>query len=489
MNKKLKPVMFVGTGSDVGKSIINAGFCRIFLQDGYSPAPFKAQNMSLNSYATPEGLEIGRAQAVQAEACRIDCSVHMNPVLLKPQTDQRAQIVLKGRPVGSQSAAEYFNGDRTPLFNEAKSSFDYLNREFNPVVMEGAGSISELNLRNRDITNMRIAAYADAAVYLVADIDRGGVMGSVYGTLKLQPPEDAALIKGVIINKFRGDISLFDDGRKMLEDLTGVPVVGVVPWFRDIYIEEEDSVQLDNKKTSAISNKINVAVVLLKRMSNFTDFNVLERDSRVNLFYTANAEELKKADIIILPGSKCTIADLMDLRSEGLASVIIEARENGKSVIGVCGGYQMMGSEIADPDHIEGNVEAVPGLNLLPVRTVIKSKKHTVQQQFFFLDKKEVCNGYEIHMGETELDGGEPLNKLTNGRVEGCYLDSRCWGSYMHGIFDNSSVLDGMLQPCGGKESESFDYASFRDKQYDLLADHLRKSVDMEQIYRELQVK
>lgn len=487
MNKSLKPIMFVGTGSDVGKSVINAGFCRIFLQDGYSPAPYKAQNMSLNSYATPDGLEIGRAQAVQAEACRIDCSVDMNPVLLKPQSDQRAQIVLKGKPVGSQSAAEYFNGDRSMLFSAAKESFDVLNKKYSPVVMEGAGSISELNLRDRDITNMRIAAHAGASVYLVADIDRGGVMGSVYGTLKLQTPEDASLIKGVIINKFRGDISLFSDGRKMLEDLTGVPVVGVVPWFSEIYIEEEDSVQLDNKVTAACSGRINIAVVLLRRMSNFTDFNVLERDPRINLFYTRNEEELDKADVIILPGSKSTIADLIDLRKDGTAGAILRARDRGKSVIGICGGYQMMGREIHDPDRVEGEVEYIHGLGILPVKTVMKGDKRTVQQKFFFRDGAEECTGYEIHMGATTVEGGEDLAHLEDGRRDGCWQDGKCWGTYLHGVFDNYPVIEKMIAETGVTiEKRDFNYAVWRDEQYDLLADHLRKNIDMGKIYKDL---
>ena len=274
MNVRLKPIMFVGTCSDAGKSVINAAFCRIFKQDGYHPAPFKAQNMSLNSYSTPEGGEMGRAQVVQAEACGIAPHTDMNPVLLKPTNDKSSQVVLNGRPVGNMSARDYFGmqNRKEELFEEAVEAFHRLESRYSPIVLEGAGSISELNLRDRDITNMRMAERAGAATFLVADIDRGGVFGSVYGTIALLKPEERALMKGIIINKFRGDASLFDDGRKIIEDLTGVPVVGVIPWFRDIKIEEEDSVALDMKRNTYRDGKINVAIILLKRMSNFTDF-------------------------------------------------------------------------------------------------------------------------------------------------------------------------------------------------------------------------
>lgn len=342
MNVRLKPIMFVGTCSDAGKSVINAAFCRIFKQDGYHPAPFKAQNMSLNSYSTPEGGEMGRAQVVQAEACGIAPHTDMNPVLLKPTNDKSSQVVLNGRPVGNMSAQDYFGmqNQKEVLFKEAIEAFHRLESRYSPIVLEGAGSISELNLRDRDITNMRMAQQAGAATFLVADIDRGGVFGSVYGTIALLKPEERVLMKGIIINKFRGDASLFDDGRKIIEDLTGVPVVGVIPWFRDIKIEEEDSVALDMKHNTYRDGKINVAIILLKRMSNFTDFDVLDMDPRFNAYYTNNIDEIEKADIILLPGSKNTLSDLQSLRACGIADAIIRAHKNGKKVIGICGGYQ-----------------------------------------------------------------------------------------------------------------------------------------------------
>lgn len=382
--KKLHPIMFAGTGSDVGKSVVAAGFCRIFKQDGYCPAPFKAQNMALNSYATPDGLEIGRAQAVQAEAAGLSPHTDMNPLLLKPQTDKTCQVVLNGRPIGNHDAYSYFNPKgRDVLRNEVNAAFDRLNSRYNPVVMEGAGSISEINLRETDLVNMPMAMYAGADVILVADIDRGGVFASVYGSVMLQRPEERKRIKGILINKFRGDIRLFEPGVKMIEELCGVPVIGVLPYFKDIFVEEEDNLQLASKARHAAGNgKVSVAVVLLRHISNFTDFNMLERDSRVNLYYADSAEDISKADIIIIPGSKSTLADLSLLRKSGMAQAIIKAAENGKTVVGICGGYQMMGTMISDPEGIEGSISGMPGLGLLPMHTVMNREKTTKQVRF-----------------------------------------------------------------------------------------------------------
>ncbi|MEG1748092.1 MAG: cobyric acid synthase [Tannerellaceae bacterium] len=494
MKQPLKPIMFVGTCSDAGKSVINAAFCRIFRQDGHQPAPFKAQNMSLNSYSTPEGGEMGRAQVVQAEACGIAPHTDMNPVLLKPTNDLSSQVVLNGKPVGNMSAREYFGqGSKEELFRQAIEAFNRLSDRYNPIVLEGAGSISEINLRDRDITNMRMAIQAGAATYLVADIDRGGVFGSVYGTLQLLRPEERARMKGVIINKFRGDASLFEEGRAMLKELTGVPVVGVIPWFRDIKIEEEDSVALEMKTNTYRDGKINVAIILLKRMSNFTDFDVLDMDTRFNAYYTNNLEEIGKADIILLPGSKNTLSDLQSLRANGIAEAIIRAHKEGKKVIGICGGYQMMGARLEDPDELEGNLAAVPGLGLLPLCTVIEQEKITRQSTFRFLpsNKENVCKGYEIHMGRTALLGDAPSCPVVawaDGRTDGYYLSNRCWGSYLHGILDNSVVLDALAE---GFEKDvdapPFDYAAFKEEQYDKLAALVRQHVDMDYIYRSMQ--
>lgn len=483
--------MFVGTASDVGKSVITAGFCRIFNQDGYRPAPFKAQNMSLNSYATPEGLEIGRAQAVQAEAAGLPCHTDMNPVLLKPTSDRSSQVILNGKPIGNQSAYDYFMGnDRAELFAAVTQAFDRLAGQYSPVVMEGAGSISELNLKHRDITNLRMAQHAGAATYLIGDIDRGGLFGSVYGTIALLTPDERALIKGIIINKFRGDARLFDDGRRMLEDLTGVSVVGLLPYFRDIFIEQEDSVALTQKARTTMAGKVNVAVVLLRRLSNFTDFDRLEHDPRVNLFYTHQPDDIAQADVIILPGSKNTIEDLLTIKNNGVARAITEAHKRGKTVIGICGGYQMLGEVVADPDQLEGSIESLPGLGLLPVRTVLQPVKTTQQRSFTYRQTGAAGRGYEIHMGQTDATGPpNPVAWLDNGEPDGYVLSDRCWGTYLHGILDNDAVVNDLLAPYTSEIADTpFDFAQFKEEQYNRLADLIRQHVDMAQIYASLRL-
>ena len=406
--------MFAGTGSDVGKSIVAAAFCRIFRQDGYSPAPFKAQNMALNSYVTPDGLEIGRAQAVQAEAAGIPCHSDMNPLLLKPNSDHTSQVVLHGKPIGNKDAYDYWHSspklgevrrglnEGIDFPSEVHAAFDRLASRYNPIVMEGAGSIAEINLRDRDLVNMSMAQHAKADVILVGDIDRGGVFASVYGSIMLQSPEDRSLIKGIIINKFRGDMRLFDEGRRMLEDLCGIPVLGVIPYYKDIYIDEEDSVSLDKKQRQLAEGKVNIAVILLRHISNFTDFDTLERDPRVNLFYTNNTSDLQEADIIILPGTKSTLDDLLELRRNGCAQAILRAHRNGKQVVGICGGYQMLGQTVNDPDGIEGSISSLPGLGLLPIHTTMTAEKTTRQVTFPF--NGQTCQGYEIHQGVSDTD-------------------------------------------------------------------------------------
>lgn len=464
--------MLAGTGSDVGKSVLATALCRIFLQDGYCPAPFKAQNMALNSYATPDGYEIGRAQAVQAEACCLPPETDMNPLLLKPNSEHTTQVVLNGKPIGNRSAYAYFRKEgREELRTAVHAAFDRLSARFSPIVMEGAGSISEINLRESDLVNMPMARYADAAVVLVADIDRGGVFASAYGSIMLQQPEDKARIKGIIINKFRGDMRLFDEGRRMMEDICGVPVLGVVPMFKDIVIEEEDSVELERKVRSVASGKINIAVVLLRHISNFTDFGVLERDERVNLFYTSNTDDIGKADIVILPGTKATLDDLYELRRNGVAQAIIRAHKEGVRIIGICGGYQMLGQVVADPDGIEGTIPQLPGLGLLPVSTVMTNDKTTCQVEFEFDGKP--CQGYEIHQGRTDTDA---LWIEENGVL----------GSYIHGLLDNQPVIDYLLRDLAPKSAAAdsqLSYSEFKNKQYDLLADHVRKYVDIERLY------
>ncbi len=462
--------MLVGTGSDVGKSVLCTALCRIFLQDGYHPAPFKAQNMALNSYATPDGLEIGRAQAVQAEAAKVPCHTDMNPLLLKPNSEHTTQVVLNGKPIGNRSAYEYFRKEgREELRHEVHAAFDRLAAKYHPIVMEGAGSVSELNLKDTDLVNMPMARYANADVILVADIDRGGVFASCYGSVMLQTPEDRKRIKGIIINKFRGDIRLFDEGRRMLEDLCGIPVLGVVPMFHHIVIEEEDSVQLTEKHRDLVAGKINIAVVLLRHMSNFTDFNVLERDERINLFYTNQTTDLERADIIILPGTKSTLDDLYELRRSGMAQAIIQAHKQGKMVVGICGGYQMLGTTVSDPDGIEGTINQLPGLGLLPISTVMRGEKITRQVEFEF--EGTICKGYEIHQGNSD--------QLI------CQAE-HCIGTYIHGFFDNPVVVEFVLNAAGIQHKAaqpSLSIEDFKEQQYDELADFVRKHVDINKLY------
>ena len=477
--------MFAGTGSDVGKSIVAAAFCRIFRQDGYHPAPFKAQNMALNSYATPEGLEIGRAQAVQAEAAGIPCHTDMNPLLLKPQSDHTSQVVLNGKPIGNKNAYDYWRRGESDIDfrSEVCAAFDRLAERYNPIVMEGAGSISEINLRNTDLVNLPMARHAKADVILVGDIDRGGVFASVYGSIALQSSEDRKLIKGIIINKFRGDMRLFDEGRRMLEEICGVPVLGIIPYYKDIHIEEEDSVALARKSFEVQQGKVNIAVVMLQHISNYTDFDSLEQDPRIHLFYTNNVEDIRQADIIILPGTKSTVHDLYELRRNGCAQAIIQAHRNGASVLGICGGYQLMGVEVCDPDHIEGDIDRLPGLGLLPVTTTMSGEKMTRQVEC------EYGKGYEIHMGETRPFGeakATPLLHLSDGREDGYIVDNKCMGTYVHGILDNQAFVDFLLEPFADKLSaaKTFDYQAFKEEQYNKLADHVRRHVDMERFYQ-----
>ena len=489
---KLHPVMLAGTGSDVGKSIIAAALCRIFRQDGYTPAPFKAQNMALNSYATPEGLEIGRAQAVQAEAAGIPCHTDMNPLLLKPNSDHTSQVVLHGKPLGNKDAYDYWKpstntsqseGGRLDFRAEVCAAYSRLAARYNPIVMEGAGSIAEINLRDTDLVNLPMARHAGADVILVGDIDRGGVFASVYGSIALQTPEDRRLIKGIIVNKFRGDMRLFESGRRMLEDICGVPVLGVVPYYKDIYIEAEDSVCLEQKRRQLAQGKVNVAVVLLPHISNFTDFDTLERHPRVNLFYTNNASDICRAAIIILPGTKATLYDLLELRRNGCAQAVVRAHSEGKTVVGICGGYQMLGQTVSDPDGIEGAIATLPGLGLLPIHTTMTPEKTTRQVTFLF--QGQTCQGYEIHQGVS--DTGEAVIQT-----------GHCIGTYIHGFLDNPPVINHLLSTChlccdtvplccNTVAAPHQTLADFKEEQYDKLAEHVRKYVDIPRLYQILQ--
>jgi len=474
--------MLVGTGSDVGKTWVNIGICRWLKNNGYHPAPFKAQNMSLNSFSTPDDLEISRAQAVQAEACKVEPVVEMNPVLLKPSSVNKSQIVLHGKPIGDQSAKEYFLGeDKKHLFEEAKKSFNKLNDQFSPIVMEGAGSISELNLKHRDIVNMPMARAANACVYLVADIDRGGVFGSVYGTISLLEEWERKLVKGIIVNKFRGDASLFEKGKSMLEELTGVPVIGVLPYAKDIVIEEEDSVALDKRNKKAVEDKLNIAVVRLDYMSNYTDFQALEQEPQVNVYFTRDPAELKKGDVVIIPGTKNTIEDLQRLNKEGLSDVI-RSIYNEVPVLGICGGYQMLGKSIADPFGVESDVKQIDGIGLFDTHTTLTQEKRTVQQSFSYKKSSIPCEGYEIHMGETTVPEGKELNTV-NGEPEGYYDGNQSWGTYFHGILDNQEVVNELLR-LKFPSAKAIDYKKFKEEQFDKLAAHIDAHLDMELVLK-----
>ena len=482
--KKLRPIMIVGTGSDVGKSWVTTGICRWLKNNGFDPAPFKAQNMSLNSFSTPDGLEIGRAQAVQAEACKLAPMVEMNPILLKPSAENKSQVVLRGKPLGIKTAREYFANDKNHLFEEAQKAFHTLNSTFNPVVMEGAGSISELNLKHRDIVNMRMARAANACVYLVADIDKGGVFASVYGTIALLEEWERKLVRGIVINKFRGDYTLFEEGKKMLEDLTKIPVLGVLPYSSNIVLEEEDSVALTQRNTTAHTEKLNVAVVRLHYMSNYTDFQALEQEPLVNLYFTRNVEELKKADILIIPGTKNTMEDLVALKEDGISEAIQELYRK-IPIIGICGGYQMMGKWIEDPLKVESDRGKEMGMGLFDITTTLTKEKTVTQQHFTYKNYETYCVGYEIHMGDTKVHDGKHLNVI-NGLPEGYFDGDRSWGTYLHGILDNQIVVNELLH-LKNKKAKAQDYLEFKEAQYDKLAEWIDQHLDMDAIIKNSQ--
>lgn len=488
-----KAIMIQGTMSNVGKSIICAGLCRIFKQDGYISAPFKSQNMALNSYITRDGLEIGRAQAVQAEAAGIEPSVLMNPILLKPTTDQGSQVIVNGRALGNMRAAEYFRRKKE-LIPTIKSAYERLSGQADIIVIEGAGSPAEMNLKADDIVNMGLAELVDAPVLLVGDIDRGGVFAQLIGTVSLLEPDEQQRIKGLIVNKFRGDLSLFQDGIRILEEKSRKPVLGVVPYV-DCDIDDEDS--LSDRLSEKVKGKINLAVIKLPKISNYTDFAPFTRYSGVSVRYVEKASELGEPDMIIIPGSKSTISDMRWLKESGFENLIKQKASAGTPIFGICGGYQMLGKTISDPDNTECGGE-IRGLGLLDTRTVFCNEKTQRQSSgiiaadSFFSELPGIAvHGYEIHMGQTE--SREPaLIQLSDGGSDGAYKDN-IFGTYLHGIFDNSAVSSAIVRELSGRRgldfSDAINYSEYRERQYDLLADALRKSIDMEKIYRIMGIK
>lgn len=479
-----KVIMVQGTMSNSGKSFLAAGLCRIFYQDGYRAAPFKSQNMALNSYITEEGLEMGRAQVMQAEAAGIRPKVCMNPILLKPTSDMGSQVIVNGRVVGNMAAKDYFKY-KTTLIPEIKKAFHELEKDADIIVIEGAGSPAEINLKENDIVNMGMAAMVNAPVLLVGDIDRGGVFAQLLGTLMLLEPDEKDRIKGLIINKFRGDKSILDPGIAMLEERGQVPVAGVIPYM-DLALEDEDS--LTDRFLKKDEGLIDLVVIRYPRISNFTDFSIFEQMSEVSVRYVTSVAELHHPDMIFLPGSKNTMADLKWMRQNGLEAEVKKLSRQ-IPVFGICGGYQMLGTVIHDPDDAEEG-GMLRGMELLPIKTVLKKQKKRCQITGSLAEVNGIFSelsglpfqGYEIHMGNTTTQQADALeNIITDG--------SNVYGSYIHGLFDRAAVAEAIIRVLAQKKGIRVehgifeDYQAFKEKQYDKLADTLREYLDMEQIY------
>jgi adenosylcobyric acid synthase len=495
--------MVQGTMSSVGKSLMVAALCRIFAQDGIRVAPFKAQNMALNSFATRDGLEIGRAQAMQADAAGIDVTVEMNPVLIKPEADAFAQYVVMGKPWARISAHDYMVTRRYELWDIVAGALDSLREKCELVVIEGAGSPAELNLRRGDLVNMAIAEYADAPVLLVGDIDRGGIFAQLLGTHALLEETERARIKGFIVNKFRGDARLFHDGVNILETRSGVPVLGVVPFVNDLRIADEDSVVLDERRSHNSTGTLQIAVIRLPHMSNFDDFDPLRAEADVRVDFVQRVEELQRPDFIILPGTKTTVADLHWLREWGLAGRITELVHVGVPLLGICGGYQMLGKMICDPMRVESEETQVQGLGLVPLQTEFQGEKQTVR-----VDGKMLANhglfanargldvrGYEIHMGRTtRIQDVTPFVQITRrGDKDADDLDGAVtedgWiaGTYLHGYFDNDDLRETLLNNLAARKgvTRSSSNTRFdRSAEYDRLAATVRANLDMNAVYR-----
>jgi adenosylcobyric acid synthase len=506
-------LMILGTASHVGKSILTAGLGRVFAEEGYRVAPFKAQNMSLNSAATPDGGEIGRAQALQAEACRAMARVEMNPILLKPATDTGAQVILLGKIWGQVTAWDYHTRRVEQLFPEVLEAYERLAKDHDLILLEGAGSPAEINLRDHDIVNMRMAHAADAVCLLVGDIDRGGVFASLFGTLELLEPEDRARIRGFVINKFRGDEALLRPGITAMEHRLGLPCVGIVPYLPDLGLDEEDGVALEDRASAARlwknleagpARRLRIGVIVLPHMANFTDFDALALEPSVSLAFLEHPEEMTVADMLALPGSKQTIDDLGWLERRGFARELRRLCESGIPLIGICGGFQMLGSSIQDPQGIENHGESSSrkGLGFLPVRTVLHAEKTVrrvqgcLRSEFLGLSPcpETRFEGYEIHVGETFYEtGARPLADLVRQGIPGSVPDGavsasgRVLGTYVHGLFDNDDFRHAFLaaarQAVDLAPAETWaNVGAEREARIDRLADHLRKSLDMELI-------
>ena len=494
-----KTLMVQGTASSAGKSILVTALCRIFRQDGYRVAPYKAQNMALNSYVTADGGEIGRSQAVQAEAAGAEMSVDMNPILLKPEGDARCQVVVRGRPHATLSAAQYYDF-KDSLWPLALESLRRLREQYDLVVIEGAGSPAEVNLRDNDIVNMRVALAAEAPVLLVADIDRGGVFASLVGTLDLLEPQERALVKGLVVNKFRGDVSLLQPGLEFLARRTGVPVVGVIPFLRDLHVAEEDSVALEAGWGGRAQALLDVAVVHLPRIANFDDFDALRREPAVSVRTVSEPAGLGWPDLIVLPGTKATIADLAYLRQSGLADAIVALARRGVPVIGICGGYQMLGRVLHDPLLVESPLARATGLGLLPIETTFAAEKRTCRVRgrmaggrgLLSLVEGQEVEGYEIHMGESKGEAPpavaitERAGRLVADLDGAVSADGLVFGTYVHGLFDRPGFRRGLLRWLAERKNVPLQSAAEpvdKDREYDRLAAVVRSSLDMRLVY------
>lgn len=484
--------MIQGTASSVGKSMINAALCRVFAEDGYSVAPYKSQNMALNSFVTSDGLEMGRAQAVQAAACFREPSVLMNPVLLKPSSDTKSQVIIMGKVHSSKNAMEYHKF-KSELKQIVLDAYRRLEEECDIIVLEGAGSPAEINLRENDIVNMGMAEMVDSPVLLVADIDRGGVFASVVGTIFLLSENEKKRVRGVIINKFRGDIDILTPGIIELENIIKIPVLGVVP-YSDIKLEDEDSVteRFSRKKDNTV---IDICVIKTPWISNFTDFDVFDHSDDINLRYASSAEEIGEPDMLILPGSKNTIADLNFIREEGIDSIIYSLHKKNVIIAGICGGFQMMGTSIDDPSQVEGESSSCTGLGIIEMATVLEPDKITTQVKGTvasddgILDglKGSDITGYEIHMGRSTLSPWYmPLSVTENG--EGGMVSGNILGTYIHGIFDSMKFTGGLLNNIRRRKGLALkvydkDYSDEREKEFSKLAALIRNHIDIKKIY------
>ncbi|MBD2573788.1 cobyric acid synthase CobQ [Arthrospira platensis] len=486
----MKAIMVVGTTSHAGKSMLVTALCRIIRRQNLRVVPFKGQNMALNSYVTATGAEMGYAQAVQSWAAGLVPNVAMNPILLKPQGNMTSQVILKGKPVATLKATEYYEKFFDTGWETITKCLDYLQKEFDVIVCEGAGSPAEINLKHRDLTNMRVAQYLQAFTILIVDIDRGGAFAHVVGTLELLDPEERALIKGIVINKFRGMRSLLDSGIEWLEKYTGIPVLGVIPWV-DIAMPAEDSLSLLERRSRSDNTDITIAIVRIPRISNFTDFDPLDAESTVKVQYVELNEPLGHPDAVIIPGSKTTIADLLALQKSGMAAQIQDYVEAGGQVMGICGGYQMLGQQVSDPRGLEGKIGEFPGLGLLPIKTMLLSDKVS-RQRLVTSNYPEIgfpVEGYEIHQGRTQILDKRETAPLFDDEDLGVVSSNRSvWGHYLHGIFDNSpwrrSWLNHLRKPrgLGTLPTGIPNYREQRDLMLDTLADVVEEYLDLSTI-------